>query len=56
MYRQREIVLVPFPYSDLSTSKKMTCYKNKILRKFSIVKPVLFKNVARILNDLFEFE
>ncbi len=114
MYRQREIVLVPFPYSDLSTTQKrpvlivsnnsynakyndvivcvvpsqtrkldeyafkltnddleygillekstikahklFTIDKNKILKKFSIVKPALFKNVSRILNDLFELE
>lgn len=111
IYNQREIVLLPFPYSDLSSSKKrpamiisnndynenfkdvvvcvitsnlfkdnfsieikntdldygilpeesvvkihklFTIDKSKIIKKFSIVRIEYFKEVLKILNNLFK--
>ena len=91
MYKQSEIVLVPFPYSDLSYTKKrpvlsklelsfspfqerrldfgilpeksfikihklFTISKQKIIKKFSKIRPEKFGEVYNILVKLFKDE
>lgn len=58
MYSQREIVLVPFPYSDLSSAKKrpvLIVSNNRYNAKYGDVVVVVISSVVR-QNDEYSIE